>query len=166
MPYWTVAQIESQREKTAADFLKQSGFATYLPQLKLKRSNGQPQRIVPFFPGYLFVQIIERWYPVRWSVGVIRLLMTGDHPADVGDDIINAIRRREGRDGFVKIPKYGLQLGQSVHVVKGSFAGHLAVFDGMAGQDRSRILLELLGRKVLTVLPSQDIVALEPIARN
>lgn len=165
MPYWTVAQIESQREKTAADFLRQSGFATYLPRLKLKRS-GQPARTVPLFPGYLFVQIVERWYPARWSVHVIRLLMVGDRPAQLADSVIAAIQRREGRDGFVKIPKHGLQLGQSVHVVKGSFAGHLAVFDGMAGQDRSRILLELLGRKVVAVLPSQDIVALEPIARN
>jgi transcriptional antiterminator RfaH len=160
MPYWTVAQIESQREKTAADFLRQSGFTTYLPQLKIRRSS-QPQRIVPFFPGYLFVQIVERWYPVRWSVGVIRLLMEGDHPGHVPDNVIATIRRQEGRDGFVKIPKYGLQLGQAVRVAKGSFVGHLAVFDGMAGQDRSRILLELLGRKVVAVLPTQDIVALE-----
>jgi len=158
MPYWTVAQIESQREKTAADFLNQSGFTTYLPRLKRKRSD---ERGVPLFPGYLFVQIVERWYPVRWSVGVIRLLMVGDHPAQLADSIVAAIQRREGRDGFVKIPKYGLQLGQAVCVAKGSFAGHLAVFDGMAGHDRSRILLELLGRKVVAVLPTQDIVALE-----
>ena len=155
MTYWTVAQIESQREKTAAEFLAQSGFTTYLPRLKIKR------HAVPLFPGYLFVQIVERWYPVRWSVGVIRLLMAGDHPAKLADGVVTAIRRREGRDGLVKIPKSGLQLGQHVHVVKGSFSGRVAVFDGMAGHDRSRILLELMGRQVVAVLPTQDIVGLE-----
>src|SRR5262245_15792418 len=156
--YWAVAQIESQRERTAADFLAQSGFDCYLPKLKVK------QRAVPLFPGYLFVQIVSQWYPVRWSVGVVRLLMAGDMPARLDEKEITALRRREGRDGFVKIPKYGLQLGQSVRVVKGSFVGHVAIFDGMSGHERSRILLELLGRKTCVELPSKDIVAMDVLS--
>jgi transcriptional antiterminator RfaH len=156
MSYWAIAHIESQRERTAAEFLNQGGFTTYLPRLRVK------QRAVPLFPGYLFVQIVERWYPVRWSVGVLRVLMAGEQPYRLPDGVIVNIRRREDREGFVKIPKYGLQLGQSVRIVKGSFAGQIAVFDGMAGHERSRILLELLGRKTTVELPTQDIVALVP----
>ena len=159
MAYWAVAHIESQREKTAADFLEAKGFESYLPRLREKRAG--KERITPLFPGYLFVQIVEQWWAVRWSVGVLAVLMAGDQPYRLADGVVMNIQRREDRDGFVKIPKTGLQIGQNIRVVKGSFAGQLGIFNGMTGHQRSRILLELLGRKTTVELPSRDIVAME-----
>jgi len=152
--YWAVAQVESQRERTAATFLEQGGFATYLPQLKASK-----HRMAPLFPGYLFVQIVERWYPVRWSVGVVRLLMAGDHPARLPDRVVGAIRRREDRDGLIRLPKSGLQLGQKVRVVRGPFAGHLALYAGQAAHERVAILLLLLGAQTRVVLPKSAVEA-------
>jgi len=90
--------------------------------------------------------------------------MAGDHPADLPDAVVTAIRKREGNDGFVHIPKTGLQLGQHVRVLRGALADRIAVFDGMSGAERSRVLLELLGRQTAVLLPTKDIVAVETVS--
>jgi hypothetical protein len=40
---------------------------------------------VPLFSGYLFVWIFDRWYSIENTIGVIRLLSTGDVPSRVPD---------------------------------------------------------------------------------
>lgn len=158
---WSVVQTESQRESVAAEFLKQAEFEIYLPRVALKGD-----RAAPLFPSYLFVQIIDRWYAVRWTVGVLRLLMNDDRPAAVPDKIVLAIQRREGRDGLIRLPRLrGTQRGDPMRVVHGSFAGQLALFDGMNGPDRVRVLIEALGRKVPVSLARGDVVATTEIAR-
>jgi len=163
MPFW-VLQSEAQREHIAAKFLTQGGFTIYLPRIKIKI--GARVRHAPLFPTYLFVQACARWYPARWTPHVTRILMAGEHPADLPDAVVTAIQRREGNDGFVRIPKNGLQLGQRVRVIKGALAGQLGIFEGMSGIERSRILIELLGRQTAVVLSSRDIVAVEMVATN
>jgi hypothetical protein len=43
------------------------------------------KREVPLFSGYLFVWIFDRWYSIENTIGVIRLLSTGDVPSRVPD---------------------------------------------------------------------------------
>ncbi len=154
MAFWSVAQTESQREGVAANFLKQSAYETYLPRIV-----GEHKRVVPLFPTYVFVRIVDdQWYSARWTIGVIRLLMWDEVPAEVSDKIVTDIMKREGRNGLVKLPKPpGLQAGQPVDILRGSFANHLGVYDGMHSVDRVRVLLDLLGRKVPVTLPIGDI---------
>lgn len=142
--FWAVAQCQTQREDIAALFLGQRGFETYLPKIKERR------RETPLFPGYLFVQIHTFWYPILSTVGVLRLLRIGDIPCRVPDNVVTKIQKQtDPKSGLVRLPKpRGLELGDQVRIVRGSFLGHVGVFDGMHGKDRSRILLELLGRKV------------------
>ena len=165
---WSVVQTESQRELVADDYLKRGGFETYLPRIRI-RSHART-RNVALFPSYLFVQIGTRWYDARWTIGVIRILQTivgeGDQlttvPALVPDEYIEFWRKREGPDGFVKLPRAPtnrLKKGQRVRIVRGSFEGRLAVYEGMSGRERERVLLELLGQFVPVDLPARDIVA-------
>src|SRR5215831_13698788 len=127
---WSVVQTESQREIVAQDYLQRDGFETYLPRIHV-RNHGRT-RNVALFPGYLFVQIGNRWYDARWTIGVIRILRTvvgeGDQsttvPAYVPDEFIEFWRKREGPDGFVKLPKAPtdrLKKGQRVKIIRGSF---------------------------------------------
>ena len=88
--------------------------------------------------------------------------MSGEAPAHMADDIIDAIRGRE-IDGLVTLPRAPrLKPGQKVRVVRGSFEGLVGIYDGMSGIDRERILLDLLGRKVQVTLAGRDVVAAEP----
>jgi transcriptional antiterminator RfaH len=156
MPFWSVVQTESQREHIAAQFLQQDNFEIYLP--KILTQHGARERVAPLFPGYLFVEIIERWWSVRWTAGVVRLLMADDRPARVPTVLMDAIRKREGCDGLVRLPKpRGLVCGDQVRIVHGSFEGRLGVYQGQSGVQRSRILLDLLGREVATVIATGDV---------
>lgn len=151
--YWAVCQTESQREQVAAEFLKQASYEVYLPKILVKRN-----REAPLFPGYLFVRIIEQWWVVRWSVGVVRLLMSDNLPAQVPEKVVNGIRRREGSDGLVKLPKArGLMRGDAVRIVRGSFSGHLGLYEGMDGSARVCVLLEMMGARVPVTLGRGDI---------
>lgn len=155
MPFWTVAQTESQRERTAQRFLEQNDFETYLPMLRVEH------RTVPLFPAYLFVRIGEfRWSVIEKTIGVMQLLKTGDRPAELRDSVITDIRKLE-RDGLVRLPKKrGLQVGDRLRVIRGSFADHIGLHDGMSSHDRQFVLLELLGRSVRVEIPNGDVRAI------
>jgi transcriptional antiterminator RfaH len=152
--YWTVAQTESQREHVARQFLMRAGFVTYCPRIKRKGS------IVPLFPAYVFIQIESAWYQARWTVGITRILMDGERPAKLADDIITAIQGREV-GGLVVLPRAPrMKPGQAVRVVRGSFQNRVGIYEGMIGRDREKILLDLLGQKVAVVLPGRDVAAI------
>ena len=158
MAYWSVCQTETRREGTAARFLADQGFATYLPKIRLAH-----KRVVPLFPSYVFVRIVDRWWSVNQTIGVIQLLTAGDQPAQVRDAIVETIKAKE-RGGIVRLPPpKGLHLGQQVRVLRGSFEGHIGLYAGMSGKDRERVLLDLLGRKVpvdfhkLDIAPTPDV---------
>jgi transcription antitermination factor NusG len=155
LPYWTVAQIEAQHEHIARLLLMRLGFETYMPRIKVRN------RISLLFPTYVFVRVVDRWYPILWTAHVVRLLMAGDKPACLKDEIMANIRKREV-GGFVKlpIPQTQLKAGQKVRIVSGSFAGQIGLYQGQTGRDRERVLLELLGRQVPIELPSRDLTPL------
>ena len=158
--FWSVAQTETRRETTAARFLSDQGFTTYLPRIKVKKL------VTPLFPGYLFVRIETHWWSVNQTIGVIHLLTAGDSPAQIRDNIVDAIKAKE-RGGIVRLPPpQGLRIGQQVRVLKGSFEGHVGLYDGMSGKDRERVLLDLLGRKVPVDFHKQDIAPTPDVARK
>jgi transcription antitermination factor NusG len=172
MAYWSVAQTENRRESTAADWLKRAGFETYLPKIKVVRQvvRGHTRshermrtisRVEPLFPSYLFVHIVDRWYSIANTVGVIQLLLAGDQPAPISDKEINEIRAKE-RGGLIRLPPLpGLKRGDQVRVLRGTFADHIGIYDGMSGKQRERVLLDLLGQRVPVHLPSADIAILQ-----
>jgi transcriptional antiterminator RfaH len=160
MSYWAVVQVESQCEHVVRLLLMRARYQTYMPRIRHRR------RVAPLFPGYLFVRIVDRWYPVVWTVGVVRLLMSGDQPAVLSEKIMHEIRKREDRDGYVKLPspKNRLHNGQHVRVTRGSFEGQIALCQRMSSKDRVWVLLNLLGQKVPVELPGRDLEPLPPVA--
>jgi transcription elongation factor/antiterminator RfaH len=156
--FWGVAQTETRREATAARFLADQGFVTYLPRIRVQK------RVQPLFPSYLFVRIESRWWNINQTIGVIALLTTGDAPARLRDNVIEIIKAKE-RGGIVRLPDPNqLRSGARVRITRGSFEGHIAIYQGMSGKDRERVLLNLLGRKVLAEVHKQDLVPAPDLA--
>jgi transcriptional antiterminator RfaH len=163
-PYWAIAQTENQRETIAAYFLARANFETYLPRIRIKR--GVKSRIVPLFPSYILVRILDRWHAVENTIGVTRLITSGSGPARLRDEIVDQIRGRE-TNGLVKLPsaaKTAFRRGQPVAISRGSFRGHVALFDGMSAHDRVNVLLDLLGRRVKIELAFGDVAAAQQVA--
>jgi transcription antitermination factor NusG len=152
---WAVVQTEAQREHAVRLLLMRGQYNTYLPRIKVRG------RIAPLFPSYLFVELARiRWYPILWTPHVIRLLMAGDRPAQLSEDIVSQIRKREN-NGIVKLPNRQFRKGQKVQITCGSFKGYIGLYEGISGKDRQRILLELLGQTVPVELSEKDITPLQ-----
>jgi len=150
---WNVAQTEPRKEQYAALWLNRSGFQTYLPMHQASF------RAAPLFPGYLMVQACTFWAEARWSPGVAGILMSAGCPARLPDEAVDRTRQQE-RNGLVILPPApGLHVGDRVRIRHGAFAGHLAIFQGMATQERVHVLLRLLGQQVKVCLRSGEVEA-------
>jgi len=154
-PHWAVAVVQTSREDYVQTLLKRDGFETYLPKIRTA-----PKKTASLFPGYLMVRVVLRWYPIRWTPGVLKVLMNGDKPAKLPDSVVDEIKGREVR-GYVKLPKPPtLERGQAVIVTKGTFAGRSAIYEGQSSQQRERVLLDLLGQSVSVEMP---VGSVEPV---
>jgi transcriptional antiterminator RfaH len=79
-------------------------------------------------------------------------------PAVVPQTIIEGLKRREDANGLVQLehrPRFAP--GDKIRVLNGAFCDCLGLFEGISGQERVAILLDLLGRKVRVVL-DMDII--------
>jgi len=171
MAYWAVVQAEQrlltpqpQRRETLAEHLfKRHGFESYLPRIKIRQAGRL--RIAPLFPSYIFVRVVSAWYPLLWTEGDVRILMSGDQPAHLPENVMDSIRRREV-GGFVRLPpaQRALRIGQRVRVLSGQFRGHVGLYDGQSAHERERILLDLLGRSVRVELAKGDQIEPLPLA--
>ena len=151
---WYVVHTQPNGEGRADLNLRRQGFATYLPRYARRRRHARRQEVVkrPLFPRYLFVALDlahDRWRAVHSTFGVNRLVLAGEEPLPVPDDVIDAIRAREDNDGVVALGlPAGLGPGSRVRLVDGIFADAKGVLERIADDRRVAILLELLGREV------------------
>ena len=119
MTYWACARLELRREAVAQHFLKLNGYETYIPRVREQRlrRGKRIETISPLFPAYAFIVIEQQWHRARWSIGVAALIMDGEHPARVPDQVIAGLRAREVR-GAVELPKSsGLKPGDHVKIL-------------------------------------------------
>jgi transcriptional antiterminator RfaH len=159
MAFWACARLEPRREAVALHFLKLAGYQVYIPQVREQRlrSHRRVEVIAPLFPAYGFILIQAQWHSARWSIGVSAIIMDGQAPAKVPDQVIDEIQRREVR-GAVELPKLpGLKTGDRVRVLGGSFQGHLGLYAGMKPHARVEVLLTLLGSRQRVTLPRGSI---------
>lgn len=162
---WHVAFTQPNCEMRAQKHLRNQDFPAYVP-LFLKRVH-RGRRIdrspAPLFPRYVFVGFDpdrQRWRSVNGTIGVSNLICHGDRPAQVDESIVHAIASRETEDGFVRLSlARSFNPGQSVRVTEGVFADQLGLYEGLGDQERIRILLDLLGRKVRVTIEPEAVVA-------
>jgi transcriptional antiterminator RfaH len=155
---WYVAQTHIHAESKATFHLNRQGFQVYLPRYLKKRRHARRVETVaaPLFPRYLFVSVDtanQRWHAIRSTIGITRLVTRGNLPADVPPSIIEGLKRREDANGLIPLeqrPRFAS--GDKIRVREGAFCDALGLFEGMSGQERVAILLDLLGRKVRVVL--------------
>ena len=160
---WYVAQTRVNCEAQAASNLLRQGYAVYYPRYLRQRRHARKLETVirPLFPRYIFIGIdlaAQRWRVVCSTLGISHLVTTGDRPLPVPDAVIDDLRGREDKDGFVRLENRSYSPGDKVRVVAGAFAETFALFEGLSDRERVSILLDLLGRQVRVVL-GVDLIA-------
>jgi transcription antitermination factor NusG len=167
-PYWAVAQTIAEREDAVAERLDRAGFETLAPKARF-RVAGQ-MRVMALFPGYVFLRVIDHWYDARWTIGVTRLIMAGEHPAHLPPYEIEKIQNDTQRNGLVRLPKLPrvpprtlITEGSTVRILTGSFIGLHAIFQGTSARERIIVLLDLLGQRRFRVeLNAEDRIEASP----
>ena len=164
MRCWYPVHTKARQESVAEENLCRQGYAIHLPLLRAaRRRHGRWREVVePLFPGYLFVEMdieCDDPAPIRSTRGVIGLVRFGVHarpmPSGVVERLIAAARCAE--DGAVR-HEHLFAAGDPVEIVDGPLAGLNAVFLAPSGNERVRLLLELLGREQRVVLSRHQIV--------
>jgi transcriptional antiterminator RfaH len=164
-PRWYVAQTHPRAEAKAAAHLERQGFPTYLPRYLKRRRHARRVDTVamPLFPRYLFVAVdmaTQRWRSIRSTIGVMQLVCNGEEPAAISNRIIEGLKSREGRLGFVQLDQRPMfRPGDKLRVIDGVFCDSLGLFEGMSDNERVTILLDLLGRKVRVMLDAELVTA-------
>jgi len=144
---WYVIRSKPNKEFFLCNQLEQRYCDVYFPVLNVKPINPRCRTIVPYFPGYLFlntdldhhnVVIFER---VPGSIGLVYL---GGEIATVPETTMMAIQSKiEENEKCKSVPAFNR--GEKVSISSGIFAGYEAMFESQVpGSERAKILLTLL----------------------
>ena len=167
MKHWYTIYTKSRQEMTAAENLRRQAFEVYLPNIKQgHRLRGQWQeKIEPLFPRYLFIRLNlgeENIAPIRFTHGVTKLVSFSGQPATVPDRIIDALTQASDPDTGLLCPEKDLfEAGATVTIMDGPLHGLEAIFKVHDGEQRSIILLELLGKAQLIKIDSSHLAPSE-----
>jgi transcriptional antiterminator RfaH len=162
---WYVVRTHPFSEAKAFAHLVRQGYEAYLPCYLKRRSHARRVETVaaPLFPRYLFVAVdiaTQRWRAIGSTFGVAQLVCRGGEPAPVADHVVEDLRGREDEKGFITLPiRPRFVMGDKVQLLEGAMTGCVALFEDMKDSERVSVLLELLGRKVRTVLRADMIAA-------
>lgn len=149
MSFWGVVNTQPTAEKRALWHLEWQGFTTYAPKERIVRVvRGRKVQCARWlFPRYIFVWITETWHALFSTIGISRVLMTGEVPARCPSIWIDGMRAQE-RNGLITLPKAPprFHTGQHVTVTSGMFAGVKGLYQGATSHQREVVLIESLGR--------------------
>jgi transcriptional antiterminator RfaH len=165
-PKWYVLRSKANKEMILWRELSARALECFFPQLNVRPANPRSRKVLPYFPGYLFVRTdIEelgtsmfQWMP--FSSGLVSFAGV---PATVPDNLVQAIRRhveQVNAAGSAEAQLAGLRQGDVVLIQGGPFEGHEAIFDTrLPGRERVRVLLKLLQRRDVNLeLPESQVL--------
>ena len=163
---WFVVRTQPYRERWAAENVARAGALFYLPEVLetvriiVRGVRKREFRRRPLFPCYLFVKTGGQWHFLLTAFGVSAIIPgPNGQPGTVSDQAIQSLREREN-NGVVVLPRRStFMAGQPVRLMKGAFSGYVGIYQGQSGSDRSRILMDLIGRKVSTLVSESSLEA-------
>jgi len=146
---WYVMRSKPRKEEALWRQVKSKGIEVYFPRIRVHPVNPRSRKLVPYFPGYMFIQVdldavgrsTLQWMP--YSIGLVSF---GGEPAIVQEHLINEIRKRVDEITAAGGELFdGLKKGEVIRISEGPFKGYEAIFDTrLPGTERVRVLLELL----------------------
>jgi transcriptional antiterminator RfaH len=166
---WGVVHTHPQAERWAAQNLQRQGYAAYLPTHTVRirdRTIPTLTRPVerPLFTSYLFVAVpLTLWGPIRHTLGVRSLLMSGDRPSIVATALLDALRAAEGVRRSVVAPGALWAPGSVLEVSRGSFSGHRGALLRLLTKDRAVVMLLLFGELRQVVVPITDLAVAQNV---
>ena len=159
MSHWYLIHTKIRQEAVALSNLERQGYRCFLPLCHAEKLRRGKLQVVqePLFPRYLFIRLdtdtqSQSWSPIRSTLGVSRLVMFGQTPGRVGDELIERLQAQHN----ASTPAQTLfQPGDPVTITQGPFAGLEAMYQMACGEERVMVLLDFLSKQVkMTVSPA------------
>lgn len=149
---WYALRTKPRKEDVVWRQTHSRGIETYYPRLRVNPVNPRSRKLIPYFPGYLFVKMDLEELGIsafQWMPHTLGLVSFGGEPADVPESLIAEIRKRvdeiTAAGGLVFD---GLKPGDTITIQGGPFSGYEAIFDArLAGSERVRVLLNFLNNR-------------------
>lgn len=144
---WMLVRTKTGRENWARINCENQAMETWLP----RTSQIGKGKLVPVFPGYLFVRPGDRWPKLRSTYGVLDIVSNGGVPLYVPKAVMRALRKNVDEDGLFRLPKdtRDPEKGDVVEIQIGPWKNHFGVYDGMSASGRNRVLLEFMGQDIV-----------------
>jgi transcriptional antiterminator RfaH len=158
---WYVVRALPNREGGAEAQLRAQRFRVFVPRVLRTVRHARKLRTVktPAFPGYLFIAMDlqrDRWRSVNGTYGVAALIMGEDSPMPVPNGVVEALISYVDESGACRFDR-DLAEGQAIRVVAGPFARALGELVTLDANGRVRVLLDIMGGKVVTHIERSSI---------
>jgi len=160
--HWFVIRTKPNSESLASTTFKRDGHDLFFPKVFTPKTGRADVRLVPLFPGYLFIRSVESrlgWPEIRNLPGILGWVRIGDEVPSIPDSVINDLKRKveamNASGGLWK--RY--QPGDRVTIKSGKLEGLGQVLEEpKSPQARIRVLMEFLGRRIVAKVPWEDIL--------
>jgi transcriptional antiterminator RfaH len=142
---WFICFTKPKAEHKAKGKIEEQGYFCYLPMLITENVYGDKKE-EPLFSRYLFfkpnpLKGILSISPVKSTPGVSHILAFNNEPAQIDDDVIQAIQSKTSRviqsDAFTK--------GQPIKIQNAHLDDLEAIFEMKNGHDRAWVLIKMMG---------------------
>ena len=158
---WFVLQFKPNSHQQAVNNLNRQGFETFLPLSDT--TSRKVSRFVtstkPLFPGYMFISFDKsepKWHKINNTYGVLRLITFNSILKSISTTFVEDLKRRYDLSGKL-LPMEKLKKGDQVKVLKGPFANFIATIETYESDQRTWVLMDLMGRKTKIQTPSDNL---------
>jgi transcriptional antiterminator RfaH len=161
---WYAVHCQPHRERHAAMQLRAQGFRLFLPlrPKTWRHARRIETRLVPFFPGYLFIALdLDRdpWRSVNGTFGVQRLVTpgSGGPPMPLPEGFIETLLSQADERGCLR-PDGLLRVGQAVRILAGPLGERTGELIEVSEAGRLRLLIDFLGGRIPAVLARGEVL--------
>ena len=159
---WYCAGFLRNKEHLAIQHLQRQGYSVFCPRLRktVSHARRKVQKLVPLFPGYLFVKLDvsqQRWRPIDGTIGVTHIVKTAGRPARVDPGFVAPLLESADAAGVISFDQ-ALKPGDAVRAIGGPLNDQLGVLCRMKDTDRVVVLMSMLGRELEVTIPRSNLI--------
>ncbi len=163
---WSVLTIMAGFDsgKRVETHLERQGYEFYNPKtFEWWQVKGHKvKRQVQLFPSYMFVNVVTQWRALLGTVGVLGVIHDSNGPLPLPEGIIEQLRSDEVDGVYEPTTSERFTPGQPVRLTgdAGVYSDRIVVYEGMKGDERCSVLLQLLRKQVRLVVPESALADL------
>ena len=158
---WFLVHCKPKQEYRAQENLNNQSIHSFLPTMAVEKViRGKRQQVEEvMFPGYLFVELPksgEFWSKIRSTRGVRDFVRFAGVPAKISNELLEKLKVLE-TDFVTNIDDKTPREGDRVRIMSGPFKDLEGVFQMPDGEQRSIVLLNMLGKMTKLEVLNKDI---------